>query len=306
MFFQRNRGRWRAFPRVALAAGVGLATLLLTRGWLAGEYAEARAAASPAAATAEILVAAAAVPMGSTLGPADLRWQAWPRAAVAQGYIERAGNGPPILIGSVARTSLMAGEPLTEAKAGKPGEGGTMAAVIQPGRRAVTIAVTDAGGLAGFLVPGDRVDLLLTEARDTAKHTTTVLANVPVLGVDQKSRADIVAAMAQARGQGAPAGLVTIEVTPRQAEQVALAADLGRLTLALRGVARDPAGTEAGRGVAGGSPAAPPAVPAAVAVLGALPAVPRFSPAGTIEIIRGSVDPVAAQVAAPVAAGAKP
>lgn len=147
----------------------------------------------------------------------------------------------------MAANSVAPGVPITADLLTSPGSGGSFAATIPPGMRAISIAVTPAAGLAGFAEPGDRVDILLTQTIGGRRTAQVLLGDVGVLGVDQKPRgnpspladANDVVADAMETSSAGPPELVTLEVTPQQAQAVAIAAEIGRLSLALRGPVRD-------------------------------------------------------------------
>ena len=243
-----NRARWqRAAVRLALAAGLGLGAMAAAQGWLGS-----RSATSPVAVSrmADVLVSARTIEAGEVLAPADARWQRWPAEAIAPGWQVR-GRNRATLEGMVAPVRLAAGIPVTPAMLAAPGGGSAFAAAIRPGWRAVSIAVTPAAGLAGFVRPGDRVDVMLTQVLGNRRTGQTLLTGLTVLGVDRRQRGhggysapietagDVVAEAAGASG-AAPPGLVTLEVTPRQAETLVVAAEMGKLSLLLRGPGAEP------------------------------------------------------------------
>jgi pilus assembly protein CpaB len=223
---------------------------VLTQRWLGARLAGA-AVAAPV--TVEVLVAARALDSGSVIGPGALEWAHWPVDA-ARGLKQRGTTNMASFNGAVVRSALLAGEPVTAARLVQPGTRGPMAAVLAPGARAVTISVTPASGMAGFVVPGDRVDLLLTQTlaggdgRAERHLSQVVLHDVRVLGTDQHGAgggAGDVAAAALDSSAGAamlggnadvaaPPTTVTLEVSPKGAELVAVAAELGKLSLSLR------------------------------------------------------------------------
>jgi pilus assembly protein CpaB len=227
--------------RLLLAGGLAAAALVLTQLWMAG-----RAGAAGRVATVDVLVTARPVAAGSVMAADDLRWQRWPAELAGEAWLVRP-DGLSLLVGRVAAGPLPAGVPMIQAMTLAPGEGSSFAAGIRPGRRAVTIAVTPAGGLAGFAEPGDRVDVLLTQAIGNRRTAQTLIADLAVLGVDGRRRgdasplaaaSDVIAEAAIDTG-AAPPGLVTLEVTPRQAEALAVAGEMGKLSLVLRGPGRE-------------------------------------------------------------------
>ncbi len=138
--------------------------------------------------------------------------------------------------GAVVRRTIHAGEPIVSTMLMKPGEGGFMSAVLEPGKRAVSISVNPISGNAGFVSPGDRVDLLITyrvkntSNADTAAAadsigTETFARNVRVLAVDQS--------LDNPENKAILAKTITVEVTPVQAEQVSVASELGKISVAL-------------------------------------------------------------------------
>jgi pilus assembly protein CpaB len=263
---QPNRWRLqRTLVRLGLSSAFAVAALVATQGWIESRTV---AATRAEAAMVEVLVTAHDIEAGASLKAEDLRWQAWPARAVSAGWQVR-GRGPKTMVGRVMPMRLAAGVPVTDALSVAAGSGSGFAAAIRPGWRAATIAVTPAAGLAGFVAPGDRVDVLLVQTLGNRRTAQTLLADLGVLGVDQRQRADRTIAaplaaasdvIADATGASGspPPDLVTLEVTPRQAEALAIAAELGKLSLVLRGPGRDavaPGGRRWDSDVTGLSPA---------------------------------------------------
>jgi pilus assembly protein CpaB len=144
------------------------------------------------------------------------------------------------MTGRIATTALAAGTPITAATFSTPGAGSAFAAAIRPGHRAISIAVGPAAGLAGFIAPGDRVDVLLTQAVGNRRIGQTLLVDIAVLGVDLRQRGEsplstAIDAVAEAMDSAGAPDLVTIEVPPKQAEAIAVAGEMGKLSLVLRG-----------------------------------------------------------------------
>jgi pilus assembly protein CpaB len=184
--------------------------------------------------TIEVLVADAAIGPGVFLKPDSLRWQPWPIQAVSAGLITRAEMSDQDLSAAVARQPIAPDEPITEGKIVRPGSGGFLAAVLQPGRRAVSILVTRASGNAGLVFPGDFVDLVLTQRLPSGEGGAervvgeTVLRAVRVLAIDQLMDRPDAPKVVQT---------VTLELTPEQAQHLAVAQQLGDLALSLRSLA---------------------------------------------------------------------
>lgn len=216
---------------IMLAGG----TAMLVRSWLAQRAAEANAAPPPPAAAPQksILVAREAIARGQILKPADLTWHAWPENSIDRSYIQSGTKAIESFAGWVAREPFGPGEPINEAKIVSPGDRGFLAAVLRPGMRAVSVPVTATSGISGLVFPGDQVDILVSENLPTAggngtthKGAETVLHDVRVLAVDQK--------LESKAGEAIVAHNVTLEVTPKQAEQIAVASEMGKLSLSLR------------------------------------------------------------------------
>jgi pilus assembly protein CpaB len=189
-----------------------------------------------------VLVARVAIGRGQILKSADLGWQAWPEEGVSEAYIVAGGQPAAAFNGWVARQPFVGGEPIIKSEIVAPGDRGFLAAVLAPGLRAVSVPVSATSGIAGFVFPGDRVDLLTTYTlppEDGASHelepkvAETILRNVRVIAIDQN--------LDSKRGEAMLAHTVTLEVTPKESEIVALASNLGQLSLSLRGLvaARD-------------------------------------------------------------------
>jgi pilus assembly protein CpaB len=215
---------------LVLAGGTGL----LVRSWLAqrATVAEAAPVAPPPAPQKLVLVARGAISRGQILKPADLAWQAWPEAGIARGYIQTGTKRIEDFAGWVAREPFAAGDPISEAKIVSPGSRGFLAAVLRPGMRAISVPVTATSGISGFVFPGDQVDILVSETLPgigngaAQKGAETVLHDVRVLAVDQK--------LDGKAGEALVAHNVTLEVTPKQSEIIAVASEMGKLSLSLR------------------------------------------------------------------------
>lgn len=223
---------------VMLAAALvfGLAAAFLAKLWLetqAPEPAEARV--RPDVPVNSVVVASRPLRFGMEVGPADLREIAWPEGAIPDGAFATIdevmhGGGKRVVLSAIA-----AKEPLLREKITGPGQRASLSALVSEGRRAVTISVNEVLGVAGFVLPGERVDILLTReeggevpAQDGRKkaYTDVLLQNVRVLAIDQ---------LADDRtADPEPAKTVTVEVAPEQAQKIALAASVGKLSLALR------------------------------------------------------------------------
>jgi pilus assembly protein CpaB len=233
------RGRTLILFAIALILAGG--TAILVRSWLAQRPAVAAAAPPPPAPPKSILVAHLAIARGQILKPADVIARPWPEAGITGEYV-LAGTGPEkSLAGAVAREPFVAGEPIIKSKIVAPGDRGFLAAALQPGMRAVSIPISATSGVSGFVFPGDRVDILITlplppEGANGSgyqhKAAETVLRAVRVIAVGQR--------LDGKAGDAILAPTATLEVTPKQSEIIAVAAEIGKLSLSLRSlVARE-------------------------------------------------------------------
>ena len=213
-----------------VAAG---AAAFLARGLLGGGTPHAAAmTAPPAIATSEVLVASSAMQPGQQLNPSLVHWQKWPSSAVDSTFIthEQTPNLETALTGTVVRAPIVGGEPLTESKFVHAEAGGFLAATLSPGMRAVSIPITTESGAGGFVLPNDRVDLLMTELiSDNPRRfrARVVLTDVLVLAMDQTFKQDRDQKVVLAK-------TATLELTAEQARTVIKAQAAGPLSIALR------------------------------------------------------------------------
>lgn len=217
---------------LGVAALAACLAVFLVRGLLGGGTEKAKASLPPRPATTEVLVAARDLQPGTPLVADAVRWQSWPKSSVDPSFISRdqTVDLDSIVKGAVVRAPLVDGEPLTAAKVVHAEGAGFMAATVEPGTRAVSIGISTESGAGGFILPNDRVDILLTEqSSDMHKRfaTRTILTDVRVLAVDQTYREDKDQKVVLAK-------TATLELAPRQAEQVERAQAMGTLSLSLR------------------------------------------------------------------------
>ena len=192
------------------------------------------------AAGPEVLVATRALPVGTIIDAEALRYQRWPESLTQPAYYikNQTPGGPRELIGTVVRNEIAAGQPITQGSLIKPGERGFLAAALGPGMRAVTVPVSVTSGVAGFVFPGDRVDIMLTQEvgggeGPPLKASETVFRNVRVLATDQRMSAQGEDGKPQIKNFTT----VTLEATPKMAEKIAVAQTVGQLSLTLRSIA---------------------------------------------------------------------
>ena len=190
--------------------------------------------------TVEVLVAKSDIGLGQTVKPEDMQWQTWPAATASSNFIRRAERPDATnqIAGSIARSPFITGEPIRELKLVKGNGSGFMAAILPTGMRAVSTEISPETGAGGFILPNDRVDVLLTKRDKNAArpgapdviNSEIVLPNVRVLAIDQAPK--------EKDGQNAVLGkTVTLELKPEQAETLARARQTGTLSLALRSIA---------------------------------------------------------------------
>ena len=177
--------------------------------------------------------------MGQAVSPGDVQWQAWPASASTGNFI-RKNDRPASHRRSrrqIARVPFVAGEPIREAKLVNAKGSGFMAAILPTGMRAVSTQISPETGAGGFILPNDHVDVILSrrdreaeKASGSEVHTSeTILSNIRVLAIDQT--------VEEKGGQKVVVGkTATLELTPGQAETLALSQQLGTLSLALRSI----------------------------------------------------------------------
>jgi pilus assembly protein CpaB len=230
---------------------IAIGTAFAARSMFAGGAApDAEAAAVPTG--PRVLVAKRALTAGTIITVDALGFQPWPKELVQDAYFIEGEADMNKLLGTVVRYPITAGEPVTQGSLVAPGDRGFLAAALGPGMRAVTVPVSAMTGVAGFVFPGDRVDLVLTQEIDGAddsslKTAETVLRNLRVLATDQT-----VEKTTDENGKTVVTEFrtVTLEVTPKIAEKVAVAQTIGTISLVLRSLADSPADLE--RAVAAG------------------------------------------------------
>ena len=224
---------------LGLAIGAAVLAAFLAKGFL-GKPEPTKVVQAPKTETVEVLVAAKDIKVGGLMDRAAVRWQKWPVNVVSPGMISRKTDPDAIqkFESARARTAIFQNEPLNDRKVVYAGDSGFMAAVLPKGMRAIAVRVSVETGAGGFILPNDRVDVLLTSKATgsgsaTRTFTDTVLSNVRVLAIDQSFAVND-------KGEkiyDEKINTATLELDPRQAEVIALAETTGQLTLALRSMA---------------------------------------------------------------------
>src|ERR1700687_4500672 len=190
--------------------------------------------------TVDVLVAKSDIGLGQTVTAEALQWQTWPAATASNSFIRRneRPDATTQIAGSIARAPFIAGEPIREPKLVRANGSGFMAAILPTGMRAISTEISAETGAGGFILPNDRVDVILSKREKNPDrggssdvvNSETILSNVRVLAIDQAPK--------EKDGQNAVLGkTVTLELKPEQAEMLARARQSGTLALALRSIA---------------------------------------------------------------------
>jgi pilus assembly protein CpaB len=231
------------FPLFAVVMATTVALVVNT--WLEDQQRAALASVQAVTAVAEphyieVLVAAERLTPGSFVKPGALRWQTWPDVELPRSYLVRGRDDATAFEGSVVRQLLTPGDPILADNLIRPGDRGFLAAVLDPDMRAVSVPVDEASSNAGLILPGDRVDLILTQSvgspgeRAVARRVSeTVLENLRVIAMGRRLHTDPEDDIGTS-----PIRTTTLEVSPEGAEVVALVTELGKLSLSLRSIAR--------------------------------------------------------------------
>jgi pilus assembly protein CpaB len=236
---------------------IAAVTAIMAKNMFAGagaEQAQAAAAVTAQPIGPKVLVARKDLPVGTIIDAESLTFQPWPKEMTQSAYYTEGAPDADMskLLGTVVRFPVTTGQPLTHGALVGPKDRGFLAAALGPGMRAITVPVNATTGVAGFVFPGDRVDIMLTQEvagggeGPALKVTETVVRNVRVLATDQRT---------DSKGEDGQTLVktfsnVTFEATPRIAEKIAVAQSVGQLSLALRSIADNSAELE--RAIASG------------------------------------------------------
>ena len=219
---------------LALAVVAALGAALIARAIVSGTPQIQRVETTVGA--TDVLVAATNIGLGDSERSSDFKWQQWPVEGITPGLItkESQADAPAELAGAVARASFIAGEPIKEQKLIKISEGGVMAAILPAGMRAISTPIREETAAGGFILPNDRVDVILSHkmrvGRKEKPVSEAVLRNVRVLAIGQL--------LENKDGEKVVTGkTATLELTPRQTEVLALAQSMGEISLSLRSLA---------------------------------------------------------------------
>jgi pilus assembly protein CpaB len=189
--------------------------------------------------TVDVLVAKSDIGLGQSVTPDNLQWQTWPATTASNSFIRRSERpeGAKEVAGSIARAPFITGEPIREQKLVKANGSGFMAAILPSGMRAISTEISPETGAGGFILPNDRVDVILSKREKNPDSGSSdiviseiILTNVRVLAIDQAPK--------EKDGQNTVVGkTVTLELKPEQSETLARARQSGTLSLALRSIA---------------------------------------------------------------------
>ncbi len=220
---------------VALVAG-GIAAYLALNLGPDGSPAPTVVELAPQIQSQDVLVAGADIGQGQKLSADNIRWQRWPEDALNPSYIQKQTRPDAVesLAGSIVRSQFVAGEPIREVKLARP-ESGFLSAILPSGMRAIAVRVSASNTAGGFILPGDRVDVVQTIAQDngdagSSNVSRTILSNVKVMAIDQT--------VSEQEGEAVVVGkTATLELDPAQVELITAAEASGALSLALRSMA---------------------------------------------------------------------
>jgi pilus assembly protein CpaB len=232
------------FKKIVLLVGalmVAAVTAVMAKNMFAGAGAQQASAAPAEPQGPKVLVAKKPLPVGTIIDPTMIGFEPWPKNSVQPAfYVQNAADADPSkLLGTVVRFPITAGQPLTRGALVGPQDRGFLAAALGAGMRAVTVPVNASTGVAGFVFPGDRVDMVLTQDiegggdGEPLRVSETIVRNVRVLATDQRFDSK----NEDGKTEVKTFTNVTVEVTPRIAEKIAVAQSMGTLSLSLRSIA---------------------------------------------------------------------
>ncbi len=218
----------RVVVLLGLALVIGVGTIIFAKRWIASvqQPGETQVEIREVEPDSFVLVAQGNLQPGMLLGPDSFRWQGWPTDSLPPSYMVQGKRNETEFHGAVVRRPIAAGEPITAFKIAMPGQQGFLAAVLKPGMRAVTLPINATRASAGFILPGDRVDVLLTHDVGFGTVSETVFFDMRILAIDQ--------ALASPEGPARLGSSATLEVTPREVEAFTLMQQMGTVSLSLR------------------------------------------------------------------------
>jgi pilus assembly protein CpaB len=188
----------------------------------------------------DVLVARTDIGLGQITNDSLFRWQSWPEETVTPGFITRTVQPDAMtqLAGSIARAPIMAGEPITQTKLVKAGQGGVLAAILPAGMRAISTKIKEETAVGNLILPNDRVDVILIRRLRNSRTnqedyvSDLLFGNVRVLAIGQQ-----IETKEGKKTADSSASTATLELTERQAELLALGNTMGEISLTLRSIA---------------------------------------------------------------------
>ncbi len=224
-------------------ARIVVLTIAVGAGGIAAYLASGSDQAAPAAPaaqmqTVEILVAKSDIGLGQSVKSDDMQWQSWPASTASNNFISRASKPDAVkeITGTIARAPFIAGEPIREQKLVRADGSGFMAAILPRGFRAISTEISPETGAGGFILPNDRVDVILSKREKNPDRagadvvsSEIIMTNIRVLAIDQAPK--------EKDGSSTIVGkTATLEVKPEQAETLARSRQAGTISLALRSI----------------------------------------------------------------------
>jgi pilus assembly protein CpaB len=236
----------RNIALIAVALGIAIGAGLMVKAFLtrqqveiAEEIKNQQKVVPPTIPTARVLVAKKDLIVGTFVKREDLHWQLWPEESITPAYVTDsklldAGKSDQKrltiddFVGGVVRAPISGGQPLVRGLVAKAGERGFLAAVLQPGMRAMSVPVSPTSGISGFILPGDHVDILWDVKKSSKGYafTQTLFRDIRVIAIDQKTSAS----------GATPAKNITLELTPFQTEAMSFAQNMGGIEFTLRSI----------------------------------------------------------------------
>ncbi|ADZ72085.1 Flp pilus assembly protein CpaB [Polymorphum gilvum] len=215
---------------VAMGAGLLAARMVMTT--KAPEVPQTVERVEPEKQTVAVLVATRDIRLGDHLAASDISWAEWPENVVPQGAITRQNqpDAEELMVGQIAKAPIYSGEPIRGQRLIRT-DRGFMAAILPKGKRAIAVGVEAETTAGGFILPGDKVDVILTRSSDSNRsnaRSETILENVRVLAIDTTTAGE------QDEKSLSPDRTATLELSLEQAEVVAQAQQIGTISLALR------------------------------------------------------------------------
>ena len=236
----------RNIALIAVALGIAIGAGFMVSAYLSGarttieqDIKAKQRVVPPTIPTARVLVAKKDLIVGTFVKREDLHWQLWPEESITPSYVTdskllEAGKTKEKkvtiedFIGGVVRTPIASGQPMVKGLVATAGERGFLAAVLQPGMRAMSVPVSPTSGISGFILPGDHVDILwdVKKSKKNYPFTQTLFRDIRVIAIDQKTVAT----------GATPAKTLTLELTPFQTEAMSFAQNMGGIEFTLRSI----------------------------------------------------------------------